>query len=128
MEYLDVVKSIRYPMRQWHREHAEKVIVRFALGLPRNASQFERRNYLKYGTTAGCIRQIEYDMHHGVEKREIVEIIRRIGKDKKYAKLRSNRESIKRLRELRNLLLEIPDEGRFDWHEHAYKEKIKNAV
>ena len=61
-------------MKGWHLEHAERVIASFPAGLSPDASDFERRNYYtKYGTVAGCIRQVEYDMRHGVQKREVRE-------------------------------------------------------
>jgi hypothetical protein len=116
-------------MKGWHLEHAEKAIVRYAVGLPVDASEYERRIYRKYGTIAGCIRQIQYDMQHGVQKREIMEIIRKIGRNKKYARIRSDREALVRLRGLRDLLSGISkEEERLAWHEHAYKEKVKNAI
>jgi hypothetical protein len=57
-------------MKGWQLEQAEKAIVHFAVGLSEDASDFERRNYRKYGTVAGCIKQIEYDMQHGVQERK----------------------------------------------------------
>ena len=54
------------------------------------------------------------------------EIIRKIGRSKKYASVRSRREARERLKELESYLSGI-SEGteRFDWVEHAYKEKAK---
>jgi len=116
-------------MKGWHLKHAQKAIVRFAGGLSPDASEFEKRNYRKYGTVAGCIRQIEYDMHHGVQKREIVEIIRKIGRSKKYANIRSDPEAMIRIQELKSLLSGISkEEERFAWHQHAYKEKVKKVI
>jgi hypothetical protein len=113
-------------MKGWHLEHAEKAIVRFAIGLSEDASEFEKRNYRKYGTVAGCIRQIEYDMHHGVQKQEIIEVIRKIGRNKKYAKIKSDSEAMARLEELEELLSGVSHENeRLAWHEYAHKEKVK---
>lgn len=113
-------------MKGWHREHAEKTIIRFAKGLPENASDYERRNYKKYGTVANCIRQLEYDMHHGVQKDEIIEIIRKIGRNKKYASVRSKSDARMRLEELESHLSGVPASiNRLDWFEHAYREKAK---
>lgn len=113
-------------MKGWHREHAEKTIVRFVIGLSENASEYERKNYKRYGTVASCIRQLEYDMHHGVEKREIIGIISKIGRSKKYARVRSEIEARKRLQELESYLSGVSEGAeRFDWIQHAYKEKVK---
>jgi len=121
-----VVKSKKYPMKAWHREHAEKAIIKFAKGLPENASNYDRRNYKKYGTVTNCIRQLEYDMHHGVQKGEIIEIIRKIGRSKKYASIWSAPEARVRLEQLESYLSGIPESAaRLDWVEHAYKERVK---
>jgi hypothetical protein len=123
------VKSINYPLKGWHLEHTEKAIVRFAMGLSEDASEFEKRNYRKYGTVAGCIRQIEYDMHHGVQKREIMEIIRKIGRNKKYASISSDPEAMMRLKELKDQLSGASNvEDRLAWHQHAYREKGKKVI
>jgi hypothetical protein len=116
-------------MKGWHLEHAEKAIVRFAMGLSEDASDFEKRNYRKYGTAAGCIRQIEYDMHHGVQKREIMEIIRKIGRNKKYPHISSDPEAMMRLKELKGHLSGASNvEERLAWHQHAYREKGKKVI
>ena len=109
-------------MKEWHREHAEKVIVRFATGLSADASDFEKRNYRKYGTVTGCVRQIEYDIHHGVQKGEIIEIIRKIRRNKKYASIRSDRKAMIRLQELGDQLSGISKEQeRLAWHQYSYR-------
>ncbi|HXV45666.1 MAG TPA: hypothetical protein VD736_03235, partial [Nitrososphaera sp.] len=91
------------------------------MGLSENASQYEKKYYKKHGTVASCIRQIEYDMHQGVQKHEIIEIIHKIGRSKKYAGIRSDREAMIRLRELEDLLSGISkEEERLAWHQHSY--------
>ena len=116
-------------MKEWHCEHAEKAIVRFVTGLLPGASEFEKRNHKKYGTLASCIRQIQYDMHHGVQKGEIIEIIRKIGRNKKYASIRSDREAMIRLHELGDLLSGISkEEERLAWHQYSYKGKFKEGT
>ena len=72
------MKSNNFAMKDWHLEHVEKVIVRFAQGLSPDASSFEKRNHMRYGSVTRCARQIEYDMRQGVEKDEVVEVFRKI--------------------------------------------------
>ncbi len=91
------MKRNNYAMKDWHLEHVEKVIIRFAEGLSPDASSFEKRNYKKYGTIAYCIKQIEYDMKQGVEKIEVMEILHKIKLHKKHAKIRPNAEAAPRL-------------------------------
>jgi hypothetical protein len=124
IEYYHVVKSNNYAMKEWHLEHVEKTIVRFVAGLSQDANSYERRNYKKYGGISYCIRQIEYDIHHGVEMDEVLEILRKIRLNKKYAKLRSNAEAKRRLKQLEDQLSgsEILPE-KLLWHSYAYKQK-----
>jgi hypothetical protein len=110
-------------MKDWHLEHAEKAIVNFVRGLSVNASPYEKTLHKKYGTIANCIKQVEYDMHHGVQKGEIQQIIRKIGRTQK--KTKSSREAKRRLEELENYLLGISEPERLDWVEHAHKQTTK---
>jgi hypothetical protein len=65
-------------------------------------------------------------MHHGVQKEEIIEIIRKIGRSKKYASIWSAPEARLRLEQLESYLSGIPESAaRLDWVEHAYKERVK---
>lgn len=111
-------------MKEWHVQHVEKTIVRFAAGLSYDANSYERRNYKRYGGISYCIRQLEYDMHHGVEIQELFEILRKIKLNKKYAKLRSNAGAKRRLKELEDQLTGsaiLPE--KLIWHSFAYKQK-----
>ena len=91
-------------MREWHLEHVEKTIVYFAQGLSDNANPYQKRNHKKYGTISHCIKQIEYDKHHGVQADEVMQILHKIKLQKKYAGLRSNAEAKSRLKELEDQL------------------------
>ena len=112
-------------MKDWHLEHVEKVIVRFAQGLSPDASSFERRNYKRYGTVAHCARQIEYDMKQGVEKSEVIELFRKIRLNKKYVKLQSDAGAVLRLDELKEKLYGDGKaaKDRLLWHRNAYGQK-----
>jgi hypothetical protein len=118
-----LLKPNNFAMKEWHAEHIEKVIVKFARGLSPDASAFEKRSYKKYGTITHCTRQIEYDMKHGVEHTEVMEIFRKIRLDKMYKELQSNAEATARLRELEDLFSgaqKIAEEDRFRWHRNAF--------
>lgn len=112
-----------FAMKDWHLEHAEKVLVRFARGLSTNASSFEKRNFKRYGTLTYCTKQIQYDMKHGVELDEIMEIFRRIRLNAEYADLRSNGEAAARLQEIEDQLSGAQKirEDRFLWHKNSHK-------
>jgi hypothetical protein len=124
VDYSLVGKPNNYAMKEWHLEHVEKTIVRFAEGLSEDANSYERRNYKKYGGISHCIKQIEYDMHHGVQTDEVVELLRKIRLQKKYAKLRSNADAKLRLKELEDQLSGSPVlPEKLQWHRYAYKQK-----
>lgn len=117
------MKPNNFAMKDWHLEHVEKVVVRFARGLSADASPFEKRNYKKYGTITFCERQIEYDMKHGVERCEVMEVFRKIRLGKKYAELRSDEGAAARLQQLEDLLSGAQEisEDRFLWYRNANK-------
>jgi hypothetical protein len=126
------MKSNNYAMKEWHLEHVEKIVVRFSKGLSPDASSFEKKNHRKYGTLSFCVKQIEYDMKHGVEKDEVMEVLRKIRLDEKYAELRRDSEAVERLENLEDQLLllsgaqKIEEKGVLSWYNNAYKEKNRN--
>jgi hypothetical protein len=113
-------------MKKWHLEHAEKVIVNFARGLSANASQYEKNLYKRYGSVSGCAKQLEYDMHHGVQKDEIIQITRKIGRNKKRTRVRDREVKLK-LAELEKYLSGVPNLERLEWSEHSHKQKTRIA-
>lgn len=117
-----VMKPNNFAMKEWHLEHVETTIVRFSKGLSPDASSFEKRNYKKYGTISHCIKQIEYDMKHGVDNSEVMEILRKIRLDEKYSELRKNPEAIARLGELEDKLSGAQRAESLSWHNYAYRE------
>src|SRR5574338_1231108 len=98
------MKSNSFAMKDWHLEHSEKVIVRFVKGLAADATAFERRNHKRYGSITQCVKQLEYDMKHGVDRGEVMDLIRKVKMLKKYGELRADPEAVQRLTSLEDLL------------------------
>ena len=94
------MKANNFAMKDWHLEHVEKVVVRYAKGVSPDASSFEKRNYKKYSTVTSCAKQIEYDIKHGVTHDEVMTVVRRIRHDKAFRDLQKSAESLQRLDEL----------------------------
>lgn len=118
------MKSNSFAMKEWHLEHSEKVIVRFVKGLSSEATAFERRNHKRYGSITQCVKQLDYDMKHGVERGEIMEVIRKIRMLKKHAELRSDPAAVQRLTSLEELLSGAKKmEAELLWHNYAYRPK-----
>jgi hypothetical protein len=116
------MKPNNFAMKDWHLEHIEKVIVRFVQGLSPDASSFEKRNYKRYGTVTHCIKQIEYDVKHGVEKAEVTEILRKIRLNKKYHELRLNLDAMERLKDLEDRLSGGKVENLL-WYDRAFRDR-----
>ncbi len=115
------MKPNNFAMRDWHLEHVEKIIVRFVKGLSSDASAFEKRTHKRYGTITYCIKQIEYDMQHGVEKAEVMEILRKIRLHKKYEELRLVVDAMQRLEILEDRLSGTNKVENLLWYDRAYK-------
>lgn len=120
------MKSNSFAMKDWHLEHTEKVVIRFVKGLSSDATAFERRNHKRYGTIAQCVKQLEYDMKHGVEKTEVMDVIRKVRMLKKYAELRSDPSAVQRLDDLDDLLTGSRKvETELLWYNYAYKPRTR---
>ncbi|HEX9318464.1 MAG TPA: hypothetical protein VF884_05970 [Nitrososphaeraceae archaeon] len=99
------MKPNNFAMRDWHLEHAEKVILRYMKGLSPDASSFEKRNFKKYSTLTSCAKQIEYDIKHGVTSEEVLAVMHKIRHDESYSKIREASEALQRLGELERQLV-----------------------
>jgi hypothetical protein len=118
------MKSNSFAMKEWHLEHSEKVIARFVRGLSADATAFERRNHKRYGSITQCIKQLDYDMKHGVDRAEVMNVIRKVRMLKKYAELRSDPAAVQRLASLEELLSGTKKmEAELLWHSNAYRPK-----
>jgi len=38
-----------FPMREWHVEHMEKIVIKFVTGLSESATNWEKRQNKRYG-------------------------------------------------------------------------------
>ena len=118
------MKSNSFAMKEWHLEHSEKVIVRFVKGLSSDATAFERRNHKRYGSITQCVKQLDYDMKHGVDKVEVMDVLKKVKMLKKYAELRSDPEAVQRITSLEELLSGSKKiEAELLWHNYAYRPK-----
>ena len=86
---MDSLTQNSFPMKEWHIEHMEKTIVKYLTGISETASTWEKRQHRRYGTIANCIKQIEYDIKHGVTIDEVSGVLKKI-------KTNSNFESLRR--------------------------------
>jgi hypothetical protein len=87
-------------MTEWHMDHMEKTIVKYAAGLSNNASMWEKRQHKRYGRASIVCRQIEYDIKHGVTIEQVLMYIQKIRTHSTFLSLLKNDGSLKRLDEL----------------------------
>jgi hypothetical protein len=86
-----------FPMREWHVEHMEKIVIKFVRGLPENATNWEKRQNKRYGRISNVCRQIGYDVKQGVTNEQVLLLLQKIRTDSSFSSLRKNSDSIERL-------------------------------
>ena len=89
-----------FPMKEWHVEHMEKIVVKYVKGLSEDASGWERRNHKKYGGFSNTCRQIEYDVKHGVTSDQVTLMLHRVRTHSSFSNLRKGDGSMARLAEI----------------------------
>jgi hypothetical protein len=89
-----------FPMKEWHVEHMEKMVVKYVKGLSENASSWEKRNHKKYGGLNHICRQIEYDVKHGVTDTQVVHMLQKVRNDLSFSEIRNGNGSMQRLEDM----------------------------
>jgi len=75
-------------MRDWHVKHMQDTIVRYLTGLSEDASRWQKRLNKQYGNLSQVTKRINYDLKHGVEKKEVLAFLELIKTDQSYTDLR----------------------------------------
>ena len=94
-----------FPMKEWHIQHMERTVIKYIVGLPENATAWEKRQHRRYGGITRVYRQINYDIKHGVTNEEVLELLEVIKNDSSYLDLRNNVNCMDRLAEIENLFV-----------------------
>lgn len=90
-----------FPMRQWHVEHMEKIVVKYVKGLSENASAWEKRQHKRYGKITNTCRSIDYDIKHGVTNEEVLSFMDEVRDGSSFSDLRKVVGSNGRLNEVK---------------------------
>ena len=101
-----------FPLRQWHEEHMEKIVVKFITGLSPDASTWEKRMFTRYGKLPNVCRQINYDIKQGATIDQVLSFIQKIRDDSSFSVLRAINGSLERIEELENEFL--PDKKQYN--------------
>jgi len=90
-----------YPMREWHVEHMQKIIVKFVTGLSDNASSWQKRQHKKYNKIGNIRKGISYDIKHGVTNEEVLLFMDEVRDGSSFSDLRKVVGSNGRLNEVK---------------------------
>ena len=101
-----------FPLRQWHEEHMEKIVVKFVTGLSPDASTWEKRMFKRYGKLPNVCRQINYDIKQGATIDQVLSFIQKIRDDSSFSVLRAINGSLESIEELENEFL--PDKKQYN--------------
>ncbi len=93
-----------YPLKKWHIENMEKTIIKYVKGLPVDATRWEIRKNKKYGKLSNIVRNINYDIKHGVTNEQVIDVFSRIRNEPLFIDLQNNSEAMIRLGELERQL------------------------
>ena len=82
----------------------EKTIIKYVKGLPVDATRWEIRKNKKYGKLSNIVRNINYDIKHGVTSEEVTDVFLRIRNEPLFVDLQNNAEAMSRLGDLERQL------------------------
>ncbi|HEX5921730.1 MAG TPA: hypothetical protein VFY55_08140, partial [Nitrososphaeraceae archaeon] len=92
-----------YPMRDWHFEHMQKIILKYVSGLTETEkhSSWKVKQHKRYGGNIYNVRRnIKDDIHHGVTREEVAEFLNKIENDSSFSDIRRIAGSIERIKDL----------------------------
>ena len=112
---MDLLTQNSFPMKDWHIEHMEKTIVKYLTGISETASTWEKRQHRRYGTIANCIKQIEYDIKHGVTNAEVISFMDEVRNNLSFLNLRKVDGSIGRLDEIEKEFTSPTTPTKYQW-------------
>ena len=91
------------PMRDWHFEHMQKIILKYVSGLTETEkhSSWKVKQHKRYGGNIYNVRRnIKDDIHHGVTREEVAEFLNKIENDSSFSDIRRIAGSIERIKDL----------------------------
>ena len=85
----------------------EKTVIKYVKGLPEDASKWEIRKHKKYRKLSNIIRNIHYDIKHGVTIDQVIEVFVKIRNEPVFCDLQNNLDAMNRLGDLEKHWKEI---------------------
>jgi hypothetical protein len=99
-----MINQNNYPMRDWHFEHMQKIILKYVSGLTENEknSSWKVKQHNRYGGNVVNVRRnINFDIQHGITREEVSEFLDKIQNDLSFSDIRRVAGSIERIRDLK---------------------------
>jgi hypothetical protein len=90
-------------MKEWHYEHMQKTVVKYAVGLSEDekGSSWKIKQHKKYsGNLANVRRNINFDIKHGVTREEVIAFIDKVLNDPSFSDVRKSEGSEERIKQL----------------------------
>ena len=103
----DFLTQNNFHLKSWHIENMEKTVIKYVKGLPQDASKWEIRKHKKYGKLSNIIRNIHYDIKHGVTNDQVIEVFVKIRNEPLFCDLQNNLDAMNRLGDLERHWKEI---------------------
>src|SRR5918996_5989464 len=95
-----LVQQNNYPMKEWHFEHMQQIIVKYVNGISNsdNDSSWKRKQHKKYSGNISFVRRsINYDIKHGVTGEEVTTFLDKVRNDLSFSNVRKSAGSGERL-------------------------------
>lgn len=99
-------------MREWHVEHMQKIVTKFVVGLRKDATPWESKQYKKYLNFNNVCRQVHYDMKHGVTEDQVHAAITKIKSHQSFSATRKDAECMVRLGQIEDYFFAPPQKVR----------------
>jgi hypothetical protein len=106
-----LVNQNSYPLKDWHFEHMQKIIVKFISGLSEleSNSSWKKRQHKKYSGNISYVRRsIQFDIKHGVTGEEVTTFLDKVRNDLSFSNVRKSAGSGERLDNLQVQLIDRP--------------------
>lgn len=103
--------TIVFPLKDWHTKHMREVVNAYICGddnMSENQSKVKYQKIMKrsyYASLGNCCSAIDYDIRHGVTKKDVLEFLKGISKQRSQGRIRINKNFKIRIKELETHIL-----------------------
>ena len=98
--------TIVFPLKDWHTKHMKEVVCAYICGDDNKDENQSKAKYQKnmkksyYASLGNCCSAIDYDIRHGVTKKDVLKFLKGIRKQRNQGRTRMNKNFKIRIKEL----------------------------